>query len=144
MGHTQLQAGDVLGVTRATIQNWEHEITPIPIAVGLACRLLLRRWKQRPEFGPVTLVYTNFPLPGVSSISPDGLSLTCQRCINNADALIRINELCGNPSFFNPMIFDELGIGVWSGLELMEECQRYCSTATRRGPDTPKIAPEHR
>jgi Helix-turn-helix len=47
MGFTQQQAGDELGVTRATIQNWEYVITPIPLTVPLACRQLLRRKKRR-------------------------------------------------------------------------------------------------
>ena len=62
LGYTQEQAAKEFGVTRPTIQNWEYEITPVPVTVDLASRRLLRRWKQREEFGPVTLVYASAPL----------------------------------------------------------------------------------
>ena len=70
LGYTQEQAGKALGVTRATIQNWEYELSSIPVAVQLACSVLLRRWKQRPEFGPVTVAYTGVPLSLAAQARP--------------------------------------------------------------------------
>ena len=57
LGYTQEEAGKKLGVSRATIQNWEKGVTRIPRAAELACLQVARRWKQRSEFGPVALVY---------------------------------------------------------------------------------------
>ena len=80
LGYTQEEAGGALDVTRVTIQNWEHEITKPPRSVQLACRLLLRRWKQLPNFGPVTLVYANSPLVP-STAAPTGISFTCENAL---------------------------------------------------------------
>src|SRR3954466_5420928 len=57
--YTQPVAGKKLGVTRATIQNWESAITRVPKMVELAILPLTRTWKQSPEFGPVNLVYAD-------------------------------------------------------------------------------------
>ena len=57
LGYTQSFAGEKLGLSRGAVQYWESEAGPIPRAVELACQELLRLWKQRPEFGPVTLLY---------------------------------------------------------------------------------------
>src|SRR6266567_9132301 len=62
LGYTQEEAGKKLGVSRATIQNWEKGVTRIPRAAELACLQVARRWKQRSEFGPVALVYTDGPI----------------------------------------------------------------------------------
>jgi DNA-binding XRE family transcriptional regulator len=59
LGYTQAEAGERLGVNRGTIQNWERGNTRIPKSIELACQELTRQWKQRPEFGPVTLVYAD-------------------------------------------------------------------------------------
>src|SRR5262249_6973994 len=59
LGFTQEEAAKHLDVTRATIQNWEYGITSLPGAIHFACQECVRRWKQRPDFGPVLLVYTD-------------------------------------------------------------------------------------
>ncbi|MFN4927549.1 transcriptional regulator with XRE-family HTH domain [Bradyrhizobium sp. USDA 4011] len=129
MGFTQQQAGDELGVTRATIQNWEYVITPIPLTVPLACRQLLRRKKRRPEFGPVTLVYSIIPLPNGSNLASEPAALTCKGCVNNIEAFRRINELSENSTFFNAMILDDLGSAIWSGNELTKQCEDFRSAS---------------
>ncbi len=65
LGVNQVAAGD--GLSRGAVQDWESEIRPVPRAVELACQELLRRWKQRPEFGPVTLLYAEGPVSRVDS-----------------------------------------------------------------------------
>src|SRR5260370_32128478 len=59
LGYTQPEAAERLGLSRSTVQYWEAEIRPVPLTVELACRQLLRRWKQHLESGhvrtPVTL-----------------------------------------------------------------------------------------
>jgi transcriptional regulator with XRE-family HTH domain len=123
LGHTQEQAANEFGVTRPTIQNWEYEITPVPVAVDLASRQLLRRWKQRPEFGPVTLVYASAPL--WLTLNADQLpTLFCRQYPDNDAALLRVFELRNSPNFFNPLILDETNLVIWSGPQLMEECER--------------------
>ncbi len=37
LGYSQFEAAENLGVSRAAIQHWECERTPIPHAVDLAC-----------------------------------------------------------------------------------------------------------
>jgi transcriptional regulator with XRE-family HTH domain len=124
LGYTQEQAANEFGVTRPTIQNWEYEITPVPVAVDLASRQLLRRWKQRAEFGPVTLVYASAPLsPTMNSV--DRLpTLFCRRYPDNNAAFLRVFELRNSSNFFNPMILDETNLIIWSGAQLMEECEK--------------------
>ena len=66
LGINQVAAGELLGLSRGAIQQWESDIRPVPRAVELACQELLRRWKQRPEFGPVTLLYSDDPTAQVA------------------------------------------------------------------------------
>lgn len=135
MKFTQQLAADALGVTRATVQNWEYEITPIPVTVDLASKHLLRRKRRCPEFGPVTLVYSNIPLPNASEIAGGLAALTCRKCLNSIEAFQKINKLSGNLSLFHLMIFDDLGNVIWSGAELLKQCEGFRSPAaqTRAG-----------
>src|SRR6266567_3504438 len=57
--YSQFDAAEELGLSRAAVQNWESETVPISEVVELACEELTLRWKQRPEFGPVTLTYAD-------------------------------------------------------------------------------------
>ena len=127
LGYTQEQAANQFGVTRPTIQNWEYEITSVPVAVDLASQQLLRRWKQRPEFGPVALVYASAPLwPTQNSV--DRLpTLFCRRYPDNNAAFLRVLELRTASNFFNPLILDETNHIIWSGPQLMEECEKLRS-----------------
>jgi DNA-binding XRE family transcriptional regulator len=120
LGYTQEQAANEFGVTRPTIQNWEYEITPVPVAVELASRQLLRRWKQRPEFGPITLVYATTALSGLDRLP----KLICERFPDNNAALRKVFELKNSSDFFNPLILDETNLVIWSGPQLMEECEK--------------------
>ena len=124
LGYTQDQAANEFGVTRPTIQNWEYEITPVPVAVDLASRQILRRWKQGPEFGPVILVYASAPLsPTLNSVDRPP-TLFCRRYPDNNAAFLRIFELRNSSSFFNPLILDDTNHIIWSGPQLMEECEK--------------------
>jgi len=112
-------------VTRATIQNWEYESSSIPVAVQLACSVLLRRWKQRPEFGPVTVAYTGVPLSLAAQVQAQDETLTCERYSSNRDAFSRLMDLKNSTAIFNPIILDDAGCAVWSGEALMKECEKY-------------------
>ncbi len=57
--YSQFEAAEALGFKRSGVQNWESERVPISEVVELACEELTLRWKQRPEFGPVTLIYAD-------------------------------------------------------------------------------------
>jgi len=39
----QIAAGELLGLSRGAVQQWESEIRPVPRAVELACQEVLRR-----------------------------------------------------------------------------------------------------
>ena len=114
-------------MTRATIQNWEYESSSIPVAVQLACSVLLRRWKQRPEFGPVTVAYTGVPLSLAAQgrVQAQDETLTCERYSSNRDAFSRLMDLKNSTAIFNPIILDDAGCAVWSGEALMKECEKY-------------------
>jgi len=127
LGYTQEQAANEFGVTRPTIQNWEYEITRVPVVVDLASRQLLRRWKQRPEFGPVTLVYASAPLWPAPNGADQLPALCCRRYPNNTAAFLKVFELRNSSDFFNPQILDETNLVIWSGPKLMEECERLRS-----------------
>src|SRR5216683_7767948 len=83
LGINQVEAGEMLGLSRGAVQNWENEIRPVPRAVELACQELLRRWKQRPEFGPVTLLYADSPDLQADSIPHSDLVLRCEQHPDN-------------------------------------------------------------
>ena len=112
-------------MTRATIQNWEYESSSITVAVQLACGVLLRRWKQRPEFGPVTVAYTSVPLSLAAQVQAQDETLTCERYSSNRDAFSRLMDLKNSTAIFNPIILDDAGCAVWSGEALMKECEKY-------------------
>lgn len=44
LGLTQQRAGDLLGVTRRTVQLYEAGSQPIPLSIALACRAVLEGW----------------------------------------------------------------------------------------------------
>ena len=130
LGYTQEDAANELGVTRATIQNWEHDVTPVPVTVHLASRQLIRRWKQRAEFGPVTLVYASVPLPSPNSVAGPP-TLTCRRYPDNHTAFRKILALRTSPSFFNPLIIDEGNVIIWSGPQLIQQCEKLSQNKDR-------------
>jgi hypothetical protein len=115
----QVAAGEMLGLSRGAVQCWEGEIRPVPRAVELACQALLRRWKQRPELGPVTLLYAvselNSPFSG-------NLVLRSEPHPNNESALGRIVRLGETANPFMPFIAEDDGTVIWSGPELQQEC----------------------
>ena len=124
LGYTQERAANEFEVTRATIQNWEYRITAVPVVVDLASRQLLRRWKQRPDFGPVTLVYARAPLWSTPNGADRLPTLFCRRYSNNNAAIREVSELRNSSNFFNPLILDETNNVVWSGPQLLEECDK--------------------
>jgi transcriptional regulator with XRE-family HTH domain len=124
LGYTQEEAGARLGVSRATVQNWEKGVTRIPRAAELACVRVIRRWKQRPEYGPVGFVHTDGPNWNALKDPYYVATLQCEVYPNNEAALERACELYENPRFSYCFIIEENGEIVWDGLELTRECNR--------------------
>jgi DNA-binding XRE family transcriptional regulator len=125
---TQVEAADKLGVSRGSVQNWEAERSPIPFTIELACLELTRRWKQRPEFGPVTLVYADGSMWETPDDPHRTVTLQCMHCDNNETAIrhaCRLKKISTACSLF---IIAEDGGTVWSGPELLRKCS---------GPSTP-------
>jgi len=123
MGYTQTEAGEKLGFSRAGVQLWENEIRPIPLTVELACQELCRHWKQRPDFGPVTLLYADDPIWHQAS-PPYGVPhQQSERHSNNESAIKRAIWLRKTMILVTPLIVEDDGSVVWSGPELLRECE---------------------
>jgi DNA-binding XRE family transcriptional regulator len=136
LGYNQFEAAKRLGVRRASIQNWEQELSPIPRVVELACHQLMRSWKQRREFGPVLLVYTDEPIWQPSE-RPYHISILYSAVYaNNETAMQHANRLKNDPYFINPVILESNGAIIWTTSELLQELayeSRRHARARRRG-----------
>jgi transcriptional regulator with XRE-family HTH domain len=121
---TQIEAGSKLGVDRSTIQNWERGFTPVPESVALACQVLTRNWKQRPDFGPVTLVYSNEQIWPEPDHPTRTIFLQCHLCANNEVAIRQSLQLRKSPRFHNPLVIEIGGGIIWSTAELLRECDK--------------------
>jgi DNA-binding XRE family transcriptional regulator len=122
LGLNQVVAGEMLGLSRGAVQYWESDIRPVPRAVELACQELLRRWKQRPEFGPVTLLYADGPISQEDPLASGDLVLRCEPHLNNESALSRLVRLRQIGTILTPFIVEDDGTVIWSGPELLHEC----------------------
>ena len=121
IGYTQVEAGEKLGLSRAAVQLWENEIRPVPLTVELACQELWRHWKQRPEFGPVTLLYADDPIWQTAS-PPDGvLLLQSERHPNNESAIRSAVRPRETMTLFVAFIIEDDGNVIRSGPELLRE-----------------------
>ena len=122
--YTQEEAGKQLGVSRTTIQNWEKGVTRIPRAAELACIQLTRRWKRRPEFGPVALVYTDGPTWQELTHHYCISILECEVYPNNEAALERACRSDDRGTVIYRFIMEQDGGIIWNGPELLHECDR--------------------
>ena len=131
--YTQEEAGEKIGVTRATIQNWEKGITRVPRIAELACQQLTRKWKQRPDFGPVTLIYADEPIRPTAEGAPRAVFAQCELHSNNEFAIRRILRLSETQKFVTQLIVEQNGGIVWTISDLQRECTRRRAKARRRG-----------
>jgi len=122
LGINQVSAGEMLGLSRGAVQHWESEVRPVPHTIELACQELLRRWKRRPAFGPVTLLYADGPISQGDSLHGNDLVLRCELHPDNESALVRVVRLRGTVNLFVPLIVEYDGTVIWSGPELLHEC----------------------
>ena len=118
LGYNQFEAASQLGVGRASIQNWEQEHRPIPRVTELACHQILRRWKQRPDFGPVLVVYADGSIWQRSQEPYQIGLLKADLYTNNRMALQHVNRQRVDPNFTSPFIMDNTGEIVWTPFEL--------------------------
>ncbi len=124
LGYTQSVAGEKLGLSRGAVQYWESEARPVPLAVELACQELLRLWKQRPEFGPVTLLYAGYagdPISLETSASVGSILMRSERHPNSDSAMTSAARLRETVTSFIALIVDGDGSVIWSGPELLRE-----------------------
>src|SRR5882757_3355036 len=124
LGYTQVEAGEKLGLSRGAVQYWESEFRPVPLAVELACQELLRLWKQRPEFGPVTLLYADYaddPISLETSASVGSILVRSERHLSNENALKSAARQRETMTLFIAFIVEDDGNVVWSGPELLRE-----------------------
>src|SRR5258708_23269547 len=131
LGVNQVAAGNMLGLSRGAVQYWESDIRPVPRAVELACQELLRRWKQRPEFGPVILLYAEGWISRVDTLSSGDLVLRCEPHPDNESAISRVVQLRETVGEFMPLVVEGDGTVICSGPELLHECE------TRQEPAAP-------
>jgi DNA-binding XRE family transcriptional regulator len=117
--YTQEEAARHLGVVRSTIQHWEHEVTALPGAIDFACDECVCQWKQRPDLGPVLLVYTCESICRPSDGPP---LLHCEPHPDNDAAIQRLVHLRKEQSLANAWIFEEGNNVIWNGPELLREC----------------------
>src|SRR6267378_1892351 len=120
----QVVAGEMLGLSRGAIQYWESDIRPVPRAVELACQELLRRWKQRLEFGPVILLYADGPISQMDSLPCEDLVFRSEPYPNIEGALERVDRLRETLNLF--MLF------MWKTMERSSgPAPNCCMNATR-------------
>ena len=124
LGYTQVEAAEKLGLSRGAVQHWESEIRPVPLAIELACQELLRLWKQRPTFGPVTLLcadYTDHPMSLEASASVGSILVRSERHLSNESALKSAARQRESIPLFIAFIVEDDGNAIWSGPELLRE-----------------------
>jgi transcriptional regulator with XRE-family HTH domain len=134
--YSQFEAAEKLGISRAAIQNWECEHSPIRHAVELACDEITRRWKQRPSFGPVVLIYADEPMWPESDCPSRVLCVQCELHPNNEAAIRQARRLRQTPNFINPSIIEENGGVIWTGPELLLECETRTQQGKGDAPET--------
>jgi DNA-binding XRE family transcriptional regulator len=130
--YSQIQAAEQLGFRRAAVQHWESEKVAISEVVQLACEELTLKWRQRPEFGPVTLIYADEPVwPAAPGQSTSRVFVQCELYSSNEAALKRAGRLNETRNFINPLIVAEDGSIIWAEPELRRECAKFADNAGR-------------
>ena len=120
--YSQENAAQQFGLSRSAIYMWETERTKIAKFVELACEELARKWQQRPEFGPVTLIYSDEPL--WSSQSHRKFFVQCELHANNETALKRVFQLRQTKKLVDALVIGQDGQVLWAPIELLEESER--------------------
>jgi len=128
----QFDAAAQLRVRRASIQNWEQEVWPIPQVIILACQSLTRHRDQRASFGPVMLVFVDGEIWQTSEQPYHVAILQKELCADNEAAFATVNVLRKDPCFTSAFILQQSGEIIWSPREVLREADKR-----RRGPRSP-------
>jgi len=108
-----------------TEQNWESESTPIPLSIRAHCDELTRRWRQRPNYGPVSLIYSDGPMAQPLWGTARVPMMLNEPYPTNEEALRRACQLkTTSGPFVSPFICDAEGSLIFNGHELLQECDR--------------------
>lgn len=83
------------------------------------------------KFGPVTLLYADGPISQVDLPPCGDLVLRSEPHPNNESALRQVVRLWESVTLFMPLILEDDGTVVWSGLELLHECDARKERAGR-------------
>jgi transcriptional regulator with XRE-family HTH domain len=127
LGYSQVDAAEMLGVSRGAIQHWESERTPVPTVVELACDELTRQWKQRPDFGPVVLIYSDEPMWPEPDCPSRVLCLQREWFPNNEASVLRARRLRETPNFVGAFVADQHGFIIRNTSELLSACEKPIS-----------------
>ncbi len=119
---TQQSAANELGVSRATIQNWEKEVTSIPRMVQLACNVLRCHWRKRDDYGPVLLIHAGGALSLEDGRTNCEMPIHCELFANNGAALDRL-AVTGKGCDSGFLLARDGGIA-HSGREILQEVKR--------------------
>ena len=79
----------------------------------------------------MTLLYADGPIPQVDSLPCGDLVIRCESYPDNESALSRVVRLRESVNLFMPLIVEDDGTVIWSGPELLSECD------ARKGRDRP-------
>ncbi len=105
LGWTQQVAAAEFNRSRATIIEWESRDTDIPHEIAELCRWKERVWRQRPEFGPVTLVWTMGRPLSRDAYAPSPVPrIELQACKNNQQAFEVAIARRGSGDFCEPFV----------------------------------------
>src|SRR4051794_3811516 len=123
LGYSQVDAAEMLGVSRGAIQHWESERTPVPTVVELACDEVTRQWKQRPDFGPVVLIHSDEPLWPEPDAPSRIVCLQREWFENNEASLLRARRLKETGSLLSAFVTDQQGSIIRNTSELLRACE---------------------
>jgi DNA-binding XRE family transcriptional regulator len=121
LGYTQEQMARALGVSRSSIKIGKvetHVYQRLPSWLGCEFR---RRWKQRPEFGPVALVYADEPMRAKADHPIRMVFAHCELYRNNEVAIRQALRLRATGPFVDSVIVEPDGEIVWSPPDLLRE-----------------------
>jgi hypothetical protein len=93
-------------------------------------RILSDIKNQRPDYGPVSLVFSDGPMAQPLWGTARVLMMSNEPYRTNEEALRRACQLKTSPAFVNPFICDAEGV-IFNGHELLRECDRR-SAGSRR------------
>jgi transcriptional regulator with XRE-family HTH domain len=115
---TQASIAQLFGVSRVTIQNWEHGKTRIPEAAESLWLRQALRWRQRPEHGPVVLEYYVGPKNVLNAATVGQREFP-----TNESALRYARDLVAQPELHFIGISDLDGEPIWFGDQVRTEVQ---------------------